>query len=453
MSRSFVPWLIVLALIGCDGPLVDPDAGAQRDAGTDAGPPPPPVDHLPPPEADNAVGPSDPLFEGQQRFYYDAFGTERIGRLPPAAFLLELMEDEPEVFGDQLAGFGFVPDPSDDLPVGLKRGLEDPERLHETCALCHVARLPDGRTWIGAPNVALEWSRFLLELDARWVAAGNPAFLGELERTKLAAMGPGRTSAESDEYELPVPADFPTYFSLGQRTALNYLGTGANLRTEAFLSVYTFGAGNPNPREAIVPFPSAERIEPMLAFLGQLEAPAAPPQDAALVEAGRAVYERERCDDCHHVDDPSALGVVTYDYAEDGLERLPGDDPDFPNGSIRTSAAHRILIDGDGSGGGDTGFRDLLMFISSNGLRVRISDGYRASDLHMLWFTAPYLHNGSVPTLEDLLRPAAERPTTFVRGTFTVDTTQHGNDNVGHELGTSIDDADRAALAAYLRSL
>lgn len=452
--HRFALVLAVCAISACDAPLALPDAGT--DAGTDAGPPPPPppVDHLPMLDAANAVGAEDPLFEGQQRFFYDAWGTERLERMPPVSFLLDLMETEPATFGDQLSAFGFLPDPNDDLPIGLKRGLEDPERLHETCALCHVARLPDDRLWIGAPNVELEIGRFLIELDARWVAAGNPPFLEDLEREKLGAMGPGRFRAESDSYTLPVPADFPTYFSLGERTALNYLGTGANVRTEAFLAVYTFGAGNPNPRTALVQFPVPERIDPMIAFLGQLEPPAAPPQDPALVDAGRAVYERESCDSCHHLGDRSALGVVTYDYAVDGRERLPGEDPDFPSGSIRTSRAHRVLVDGDGTGGGsDGGYRDLLMFITNNGLRVRISDGYRAADLRMLWFTAPYLHNGSVPTLEDLLRPAAERPTSFARGAFTVDTTQPGNDNIGHEFGSAISDTDRAALAAYLRSL
>src|SRR3712207_7818528 len=33
-----------------------------------------------------------------------------------------------------------------------------------------------------------------------------------------------------------------------------------------------------------------------------------------------------------------------------------------------------------------------------------------------LWLRAPYLHNGSVPTVEDLLEPAARRPTVFYRG-------------------------------------
>jgi len=33
-----------------------------------------------------------------------------------------------------------------------------------------------------------------------------------------------------------------------------------------------------------------------------------------------------------------------------------------------------------------------------------------------IWLRAPYLHNGSVPTLQDLLNPPNERPQTFHRG-------------------------------------
>jgi mono/diheme cytochrome c family protein len=41
---------------------------------------------------------------------------------------------------------------------------------------------------------------------------------------------------------------------------------------------------------------------------------------------------------------------------------------------------------------------------------------YRARPLNGIWATAPYLHNGSVPSLYWLLRPAAERPTAFCMG-------------------------------------
>ena len=42
--------------------------------------------------------------------------------------------------------------------------------------------------------------------------------------------------------------------------------------------------------------------------------------------------------------------------------------------------------------------------------------GYVNLPLDGVWLRAPYLHNGSVPTLRDLLNPSAERPAVFYRG-------------------------------------
>jgi hypothetical protein len=43
---------------------------------------------------------------------------------------------------------------------------------------------------------------------------------------------------------------------------------------------------------------------------------------------------------------------------------------------------------------------------------------YRARPLNGVWATAPYLHNGSVPSLQWMLRPAAERPTSFCQSSI-----------------------------------
>lgn len=96
---------------------------------------------------------------------------------------------------------------------------------------------------------------------------------------------------------------------------------------------------------------------------------------------------------------------------------------------------------------------------------------YKARPLSGIWATAPYLHNGSVPTLHDLLRPHAERPASFHVGNRELDpvkvgyesgpgpgyslfdTRLPGNGNQGHSYGTRLDEADRAALIEYLKSL
>jgi hypothetical protein len=99
-------------------------------------------------------------------------------------------------------------------------------------------------------------------------------------------------------------------------------------------------------------------------------------------------------------------------------------------------------------------------------------EAYRARPLNGIWATAPYLHNGSVPDMMDLLKPPAERPTKFYVGSwefdpehlgfdwqtpvptaFQFDTSITGNSNAGHDFGTNLGDPDRRALIEYLKTL
>jgi hypothetical protein len=69
--------------------------------------------------------------------------------------------------------------------------------------------------------------------------------------------------------------------------------------------------------------------------------------------------------------------------------------------------------------------------------------------------TAPYLHNGSVPTLRDLLSRAGERPVSFPvgRNGFVLDTRLPGNRNIGHEFGAKLTPVEKDDLVAFLMSL
>jgi len=97
---------------------------------------------------------------------------------------------------------------------------------------------------------------------------------------------------------------------------------------------------------------------------------------------------------------------------------------------------------------------------------------YAARPLYGIWAAAPYLHNGSVPTLYDLLLPPEQRPKTFALGgreydpvrlgfvvetacsqqDCLVDTTRTGDGNGGHLWGTDLADPDRTALLEYLKT-
>jgi hypothetical protein len=107
--------------------------------------------------------------------------------------------------------------------------------------------------------------------------------------------------------------------------------------------------------------------------------------------------------------------------------------------------------------------------------RFRKTDGYANHPLDGIWARAPYLHNGSVPTLRALLDPPEQRPAMFYRGYdlfdqagvgfvsdvaeeggrrfFLYDTALPGNWNTGHLWGTDLPAEDKDALVEYLKTL
>lgn len=108
---------------------------------------------------------------------------------------------------------------------------------------------------------------------------------------------------------------------------------------------------------------------------------------------------------------------------------------------------------------------------------------YKARPLNGIWATAPFLHNGSVPSLYEVLLPASERSKVFwvgnrefdpskvgfiadeKAGLFRFDTSVSGNSNAGHEYGVGkrkeiggddlppLSNEQRKELLEYLKTL
>jgi hypothetical protein len=98
---------------------------------------------------------------------------------------------------------------------------------------------------------------------------------------------------------------------------------------------------------------------------------------------------------------------------------------------------------------------------------------YKARPLDGIWATAPYLHNGSIPNLYQLLLPVKDRDKQFyvgsrefdsknvgfksdtVPGAFLFDTTKPGNSNAGHDTYgmDAMTDEQRWQLVEYLKTL
>jgi cytochrome c553 len=174
--------------------------------------------------------------------------------------------------------------------------------------------------------------------------------------------------------------------------------------------------------------------------------------DAAEVEQGKALYQTH-CASCH---DPGGAQFRTViPVIEVGTDRHRLD--------MWTEAAkdrYANYHEGDYNWG-------FQAFHKTN--------GYVANELTGLWLRGPYLHNGSVPTLHDLLAPPDQRARQFYRGYDLIDaanggyasqagtpaqrygtlydTSVPGNSNAGHLYGTDLSEQDKQRLLAYLKTL
>jgi len=178
--------------------------------------------------------------------------------------------------------------------------------------------------------------------------------------------------------------------------------------------------------------------------------------DTARLPEGRAIYARA-CATCHGSYDDSLTAPR--------LTAFPNWEGDTGTDPQRARLLRQEIADAVNGG------------LFGRYITARTVTGYTAPPLTGLWASAPYLHNGSVPTLWHLMRPAA-RPARFMVGGHRldlarvgidlapptdyqpwsipaeVDTTAFGLSNSGHEVGfAGLGEAEKDALLDYLKLL
>jgi len=120
------------------------------------------------------------------------------------------------------------------------------------------------------------------------------------------------------------------------------------------------------------------------------------------------------------------------------------------------------------------GFNKFLAELEAEGYKpprevgVRSTGKYWAATLSGVWARSPYLHNGSVRTMNELLTDPAQRSKTFHRGSrmfdekelgytdegaYVLDTGASGNSNSGHDYGTRLSPEEKRDLIEYLKTL
>ena len=428
-------------------------------------------------------------------FKYGSIGAEDQEGLP--YWIWQVL---PRLFADKLppggyGALGMVWEPGHDLPIGFsKKTIWGVERVAINCAFCHTARVRTSANAaptivLGGPSHQLDpqaYSRFLdaTATDSRFNATDMLAAIGTLtrlswlettmhrlvlipaakrglleHRDRLRWMdgrptwGPGRIDPQNPfkftTLKQPIDpsignSDMPPLWNMKARRGMALHWDGMN--TEYREVLLSSGLGNGATLKSI----AIENIDRVGAWLDDLPPPTFPfPIDAARAEEGRAAFAAT-CAACHSPGGARTGQVIPIDEVGTDRHRLD-------TWTAASAAAFNALTSGQPWA--------FTHFRKTNGMTASLLDG--------VWLRAPYLHNGSVPSLTDLLEPASRRPSRFRRGYdvfdsgrvgfvssgpaaeqagWLYDVGQPGNGNAGHEYGADLPVEKKRALIEFLKT-
>ena len=455
----------------------------------------------------------------EEHFKYGSIGSEPGGSLfatvggalPPYWVFKSL----PSICRDKLpkgySTFGFITEEGRDLPVGVSRrqrlGLDE---VGLNCAACHSGTVRE--TPASAPQIVLGmpanrldlqgFVQFVLEcsLDNRLTTdaikerlpkKGGPSLFerallqfGLVDRLKITTLnlrnrlapvladsvpkwGRGRVDTfnpyKSVQFnwdlgtlppsELIGASDYPSIWNQKPREGMHLHWDGDNDSVDERNLSAALGAG---VTPVTVDHDNLKRVRDWIWTLPPPKYPYA--IDQALASRGAPLYQ-QLCVNCH-ADNRFRDGVISgsrvgqveaIDAIRTDPYRLNSYTPAFASNqySLYPDSPHRFT-------------------------HFRKTNGYANHPLDGIWLRAPYLHNGSVPTLRDLLDPPESRPKAFYRGydvydqarlgfvsdvaeadgqVFSrYDTSVPGNGNTGHVYGTTLADEDKRAIVEYLKT-
>ncbi len=258
--------------------------------------------------------------------------------------------------------------------------------------------------------------------------------------------------------EEPLPISVPPWWRMSKKNSMFYNGMGRGDHARFMMMKSLVCTDSVQEAEEI-----DAAFTHVRAYLASLEAPEYPfAIDEGLAERGGSLFEAE-CADCHGTYGPGA----DYPNLVVGLE------------TIGTDSAYAIRAYEESE-------RFMNWFNRSwygELAQARPAPGYVAPPLDGIWATAPFLHNGSVPTIEALL-DSGQRPTYWIRSFDSTDfdeealgwsyrslshgkegardpeqrrriydTTREGYSNAGHTFGDGLTETEQRAVIEYLKTL
>jgi hypothetical protein len=450
--------------------------------------------------------------EIQEHFKYGSIGSEPGGTiltpiggvLPPYLVFKTLPKVCPDKLPGGYASLGLVFEPNHDMPIGVSRRWRlGTEQVGLNCAVCHTGTVRETVNSqplivLGMPAHQLDLERFFnfvisCSLDNRLTPANviqKAEELGEhvsliqkfilyaalIQRLKLQtleqqnrmgyalnppipAWGRGRVDTfnpyKSLQFnwnltalprdELIGASDFPSLWNQRPREGMHLHWDGNNTSVDERNLSASLGAG---VTPVTVDHPSLQRIHD---WIWTLPPPRYPfPIDQSRSARGKGIFDQQ-CAECHSFGG-SKTGTV---------EKLASVNTD----PYRLNSYTYIFSVNQAALYPESRYR-FTHFAKT--------DGYANQPLDGIWARAPYLHNGSVPSLLDLLEAPADRPKQFARGYDVYnqekvgfvydtpearsagslyDTTIPGNGNSGHLWGTKLPRDQKQDLIEYMKTL
>jgi mono/diheme cytochrome c family protein len=382
-----------------------------------------------------------------------------------------------EAFAERY-GLHPAPYPNHGYPMGLREapGLLG-KWLTVDCLLCHGGSIA-GQSYVGLGNASLDYQSLYEELAAAAGAPRKPPFTfstvrGTTEAASMAVYLLARRNPDLKLRRTPLKLplsenlceDPPAWWLLKKKRTMYHT---ASSDARSVRSLMQFLMTPLNPGESITR--EEETFRDIQAYLLSLQPPKYPfPIDRSLARVGKEVF-LQNCATCHG----------TYG------ERWTYPNKVVPLDLIGTDRArYDGICDEAGRYYNQTWFAREKGGWLGDEYAARKSAGYQAPPLDGIWATAPYFHNGSVPTVYHVLNSEA-RPRVFTRSFRTdeeaydpvklgwkvqvldreadpgapaierrkvYDTTKPGRGNGGHTFGDDLTDQERMAVIEYLKTL
>jgi hypothetical protein len=380
-------------------------------------------------------------------------------------------------------GMHQAPYQNDDLPMGLKLApfpftLGTVKGIALDCLICHGGIL-DGKPYPGLGNNSLDLQTFFEDMNK---ADGNRKPLNFRFGNSRGTNEAGAVSVFLIGFRNPDLSLKTSWANLGLNDELHE-DPPAWWLLKKKKSIYATGGADARSVRSVMQFmmsplhgpdhfnTTEKKFAELQAYMLSIQPPAYPfAIDHSLAAQGKGLFENN-CSKCHG----------TY-----------GDKSKYPNKIIPlkvigTDTKRFFGITKDfGRFYNSSWFSKEIQGWFSDGYKARETEGYQAPPLDGIWATAPYLHNGSIPSVYTLLNSKA-RPKVFTRDFENkfinynqkelgwsyqfknnsdhlegkeiteqrkwYDTSTPGRLNIGHTFGDDLSEQERSQVIEYLKTL